>query len=342
MAAFEQIPYDCDGFDDAVTSALRRDGVVAITNVLTTDECNRHMTQLVDSLKTLSPKLSARNWKEDLLPGGPRAGLFQSLVGQFPAVWSVRTHQNVRRVFTAAYSGLREEQIDDFVVSSDGINVQPPIGPYHDPDRDWAHLDQTFRGDPYRCVQGQVVLTDTSACFRCSPRSHHIYDDLLEAAGCAPHSKSNFCMFRSGVQDTIKSMVEAAGGQYQIPVQVPKGSMILWLSSTVHSAQLQQRGAPIDATDQWSEWRGVVYVCYRPKAEVDSRHTMKLQQCYYENRVSNHWGDKIFGKERGTRRRVKPKAKEMEELMEHPQRVYRKYPQLQQPLTPEVRALLGM
>ena len=236
MAAFEQVQYGSDGYEQAITDALRRDGVVAINNVLDQQECSEHMTQLVDSLKIINPKLSARHWNQKQLPAGPRDGLFQSLVGQLPAVWSIRTHPHVRDVFTAAYSGLREESVDDFVVSADGINVQPPIGPYHDPDHDWAHLDQTIRGEPFKCVQGQVVLTNTSACFRCSPRSHIIYDELLDAARSPAHNTSNWCMFREGVRPTIQGYIEDAGGQYQIPVQVPQGSMILWLSSTVHSA----------------------------------------------------------------------------------------------------------
>jgi len=222
----------------------------------------------------------------------------------------------------------------------------PPCGaPFHSPARDWAHTDQTIRGEPFRCVQGQVVLTNTSACFRCSPRSHLLADQLLDVAGKSTEDRSNWCLFRKGQCATVQGLVEGAGGQYQIPVRVPKGTLLLWLSTTVHSAQLQLKGAPVDPADRWSEWRGVVYVCYRPREDVDVRHCMRLQTCHRENRVSNHWGEVVFPTSRpGSRRGGGPAAKDaaISRYLENPSLVYTDHPELRQPLTDEVRALLGM
>ena len=84
-------------------------------------------------------------------------------------------------------------------------------------------------------------------------------------------------------------------------------------------------------------------MCYRPRADVDVRHCMKLQQCHRENRVSNHWGDKIFSSDSSSRRRRGPdKDKTIAQYLDAPERVYRDHPELLQPLTDEVKVLLGM
>jgi hypothetical protein len=58
--------------------------------------------------------------------------------------------------------------------------------------------------------------------------------------------------------------------------------MILWLSSTVHSAKLQDKhhgaaAVTAGADARLRNWRCVVYVCFRPKEEVDDAHLERLQ-----------------------------------------------------------------
>ena len=48
--------------------------------------------------------------------------------------------------------------------------------------------------------------------------------------------------------------------------------MVLWLSSTVHSAMTQQKErvkVEEEGEEKWRDWRFVVYTCYRPKEECD-------------------------------------------------------------------------
>jgi hypothetical protein len=192
-------------------------------------------------------------------------------------------------------------------------------------DTDWAHLDQTVRQNPYWCIQGQVVLADTTACFRCSPRSHLVYEELLEISGISSTNTSNWCKFSEPIVPQVRKRVLEAGGQWQVPVRSRKGSMILWFSSTVHSAMIQtkERATWANKNDPWADWRFVVYTCYRPKFECNvshfsffsissviclpfvtyflkSAHAERLQTCLNENRVSNHSGDKIFPKIRSS------------------------------------------
>jgi len=126
MAGISSVEYGAPGYEQAIADALRRDGAVAVAGVLDAAECEDRMSQLVESLRTLNPGLAGHRWRPEQVPAGPRDGLFQSLVGQLPAVWAVRTHPRVRAAFTAAYSGLRGRPIHDFVASADGINLRPP------------------------------------------------------------------------------------------------------------------------------------------------------------------------------------------------------------------------
>eukprot|EP00051_Salpingoeca_urceolata_P020535 m.309226 g.309226 ORF g.309226 m.309226 type:complete len:379 (+) comp19637_c0_seq5:3303-4439(+) len=337
---YRTVAYDSKNWGEQVYQALHEDGVVVVSGVLTDDECPAHMAAIVDHFKKLCPAVSEdpKTWKAENLPSGPRAGLFQSLVAQFPTVWKLRTDKRVREVFTQAYSGLRGYPVEDFTVSCDGINVRPNIGPFHTPSTDdWAHLDQTIRDRPFECVQGQVVLSNSTACFRCSPRSHHLHSELLDLASC--HSKGNWCKFAKGLYPRLSSLVEEAGGQWQVPVQVPRGSMILWLSSTVHSARLQLPKSPVDKSDPWSQWRGVVYICYRPKAEVDQKHLQRIRQAFHENRCTNHWGEKTFPKRPGGRFSSQKGGKHpaLEALLDNPEHAYRK-PSLRPQETEAVRA----
>lgn len=241
---------------------------------------------------------------------------------------------------------IRGYEIDDFVTSIDAVNLHPPIGPYSAKlgegdidEKDWAHLDQTFRDcekPSERCVQGQVVLNDSSACFRCSPGSHRIFGDILDMHGIDKGEKGNWCKFDSSSYPIIKSAIEEAGGQWQMPIRTKAGSVILWFSSTIHSAMHQSEDVELDEADPLSDWRAVVYVCYRPKYEVDAAHFTRLQRCFAENRLTNHWGSRMFGKQL-----IFGPALELgvQQFVDHPEKVY-EIDGLKPELTEEVRELI--
>ncbi len=55
-------------------------------------------------------------------------------------------------------------------------------------------------------------------------------------------------------------MVLGVGGAFQVPVLAPRGSVILWLSSTLHSAKVQDPPGTLDLPRGiWTDWRCVVY-----------------------------------------------------------------------------------
>lgn len=322
--------------DSSVIDAFKSHGVLVLTGVFDATACSDYRESIVRSLEAVSPPLGPEDtWKSANLPSGGKVGLFQSLVSTFPAVLELRANPKIRRIFESVYSHLRGKNITELFTSMDGINVKPPTKPFHKDDEkyDWAHLDQTVRNDVFKCVQGQVVLSNTTAGFRASPKSHLIYEDLLKLAGISEKESSNWCKF-SHPYDDYKAKVLAAGGQWQIPIRAPEGSVILWFSSTVHSAmfqkipqtptttELKSSDKSVESDEKFKDWRFVVYVCLRPKSDLSAArrktHAKRLQLCLEESRVTNHWGTRMFPKKRF---REAPKNDELNDIHENPRKV---------------------
>jgi hypothetical protein len=65
---------------------------------------------------------------------------------------------------------------------------------------------------PGRGALSQVVLSDTSAGFRCSPTSHLVYERLLEMMGIGAKGSSDFVMLRKefyGAVEEVRNRVAA-------------------------------------------------------------------------------------------------------------------------------------
>lgn len=316
-------------FAKKIIRKFKSDGVVVITDVFTKSTCDKYMNRIINNFVKLDTGIDkddiSNTWIPYNLPPQTRPGLFQALVSNFPAVWSIRSHPNVRSIFEILYSDLRGEQITDFIVSSDGINIKPGcIGPYTKPSSvDWPHLDQTIPNDIYKCIQGQAVLTNTSASFVASPGSHLVFDRILKKLKI--DSKSNWLKFTPDNIDVVKKMVLKAGGQWQIPILAPAGSFIIWSSTTIHSARLQSKCIMPTTKDIYRGWRGVVYVSYRPKSEFTNAQLLKRISAYELNRSTNHWATHLFSKKPGGRYLyVNPRHPNIEAMLDDPELVYEK------------------
>ena len=263
-----------------------------------------HPREIVGALEALSDGVTHADlgsWTEERMPPQTRFGLFQSRLGNSAAAWRVRTHPAVRDVFTKVFSGLRGEPVREFVTSVDGVNVRPPVAPFYEPDGDdWAHFDLT-RDEPEECVQGQVVLTDTTAGFRCSPRSHLLHTEVVTQVMGSLENQSDWCLLPKEKYEGVRARVEALGGAFQVPILAPKGSMILWLSATLHSAKAQDRPAAArrraargGARNALENFRVVVYVCFRPAGEVDEAHFARVREAFECSLTTCHSGRKTF------------------------------------------------
>lgn len=224
MSHYKSISINDDEFEAKLIKLFREEGLVVVNDVFTDDECNNWMDEILDYFQKLGTGIDVKTdkkiketWTQYNLPPQTRSGMFQSLVSNIPACWSVRSHDNVSRINKVLYEDLRNETIDKFMVSNDGINIKPNcIGPYNSAkQRDWPHLDQTS-GDIFKCIQGQAVLTNTTASFRASPNSHLVFKEILKKNNIGDTDKTNWLKLKN-TSDVIQ-LVESVGGEWQIPL----------------------------------------------------------------------------------------------------------------------------
>jgi len=310
---YDSIDYDSIDYDsidyDKLTEQFKENGYIVIDNLYSKDYCNVLVKQTIDAFEKINPDLDHTNkltWNKRNLPPQTRTGMFQSLVCHLKPVKKVRNDERYKTLFREIYSRIKTNySIEEDIVSSiDGINIKPNnLGPYHKSNnintsnidqKDWAHIDQTKRDDIYKCIQGQVILSDTTAAFRCSPKSHKVFTKILDIAGKNEKDSSNWCKIQTENYEKCKELVESVGGQWQIPIYAPAGSCILWFSSVVHSAKHSDGETQPKENDPWYGWRAVYYITYRPKNEFRDYQIKKRFLNVINNRVMNHWTTKTF------------------------------------------------
>merc|ERR1712014_57257 len=248
--------------------------------------------------------------------------MFQAIISGPKPVWEMRKSEKLQKLFQNMYFHIRKDEEcynDDWkspedvelISGIDGVNFQPSqVGTVRwngrnvNLDRidgnDWAHCDQTTpRDEPFKCIQGSLCLSETTAGFRCSPKSHLVFEEILDKLNV--HHTGNWLKFKdSSIKNIVKPLVESVGGKWQTPVIVKPGSFIMWFSSTIHSALPATKRYKPTPDNPWKGWRGVYYICYRPVEEFTEKELLKRQQNIAENRVMNHWCLKTFGKNPGS------------------------------------------
>lgn len=327
---YPSISINDPNFKNKLIQNFTANGIVVVNDVFSDNECTTYMDSILGDFVKLGTGIDLtdtntikKTWTDYKLPPQTRPGLFQSTMSNCGAVWTIRSHDNVKLIFETLYSHTKKKEVKDFIVSGDGINVRPGfVGPYHKPG-DWAHLDQTLKGNIYKCIQGQAVLTNTTASFVASPKSHLVFEEIMEKLEC--DDKSNWLKFNDKQIEIVKKLITDKGGQYQIPILSKRGSFIVWASSVVHAAKLQNNCENPLPNDKYNGWRGVIYVCYRPKDEFTKAEIQKRIKVFEENRALNHWSTKMFSKKPGSRFLYSDKRHDLIELMiADPKLVYSK------------------
>ena len=301
--------FNYDSIDyDKLTEQFKENGYIVIENLYSKDYCNDLIKQTIFAFETINPDLDHNNkftWKKSNLPPQTRSGMFQSLVCHLNPVKTVRNDERYKKIFREIYSRIKTtySKHEDLISSIDGINIKHnKLGPYNKShvtendidNNDWAHMDQTKRDNIFKCIQGQVVLSDTTAAFRCSPKSHKVFSEILDVVGIEKKNSSNWCKIQKDNYQNCKELVESVGGQWQIPIHAPAGSCILWFSSVIHSAKHSDGEMPERDSDPWYGWRAVYYITYRPKNEFTKKQLEKIELNATNNRVMNHWTTKTF------------------------------------------------
>jgi hypothetical protein len=301
------VPYGSGQWREKLIKIFTENGVAVVTGIYSERECSLTMESVVSAFEALGTGIDRDKpdtWEAYYTPAQTRAGMYQTLMSHLPEVWNARMNPKIRDIFASLYSSLRGKNITDFVTSIDGINIfpngskrkAPQVKPGELNLKDWPHLDQTDPSDIFKCVQGQLVLTNTTASFVCSPGSHHLLPNILELWG------------KSGVKDqwlklnqgdprflqTVNLIKKTA--TWQVPIIVPKGSFIVWSSALIHSGKLPDKVEIMTPFDHWLGWRGVFYISYRPRCEFTNVQYEKIIRYILENRTMNHWNEKVFSK----------------------------------------------
>ena len=330
------LDYRSPAFFEDLPVVYREYGMCLILNVVKKEKCREIASEIVTSFESLETGLDhtqPETWIPYNLPPQTKPGLYQATMSHLPCIWEMRCSKKLRRIYEVLYSDLRGREITSLVPSIDGINIHPNVVPNKRPD--WPHVDQTrgtSRGasggeDIFKCVQGQLVLTKSTACFRCSPKSHHIHEFGLDLEGIEPKDTSNWCKFQPEHYDELKEKIEELGGAWQIPILPPgkettaPGSFIIWSSTLIHSARNSIRVEKPTLADPFAGWRMVLYITYRPAEEFTAAELKKIAGYIASNRVMNHWNKRVFQKAPGGRFQPK-RSDEVNALIKNPEKVF--------------------
>jgi hypothetical protein len=316
-------------FEEELCKAYEEYGVCVIKNVVEDDKCDAIMDNIISNFEKLGTGLDRNKpetWTEYNLPVMTRAGMFQATMCNLPVIWETKVNPNIVKIFETLYGKFRKTT--DLVLSNDGINIKHgAYGPFHDKDKDfakdWAHIDQTITDNPFYCVQGQLVMTNTSSAFRCTPRSHHHLKYILRDYDLMGFI-GNWFKFNLTQKKAIKDFLAEEGvTDWQVPIQVPKGSFIVWSSACIHSAKFADEAVFGTKEDPWKGWRGVLYISYRPRMDMSNSEIAKKYKAIKENRVLNHWGNKTFPHiTGGGYNRFVKRHEIIKELIDEPDKVY--------------------
>lgn len=301
MSSLQTFNFNNIDFNKA-TDFIKENGYLVVENLFSKEYCDNLVYRTLNAFKTINPNLDDTDpikWVQPQLPPQTRAGMYQSIISNISPVKEVRENENYKRIFSEIYSRVKENYSlnDELVSSIDGINFKPNVkGPYSKitGSKDWAHLDQTKRNDIYKCLQGQVVLTNTSACFVCSQKSHKVHKEILDICNIKEKDSSNWCKIKTEDYSKCKEKVESIGGSWQVPILAKAGSCILWFSTTIHSARHSLKKEALREIDPYFGYRCVYYITYRPKNEYTTKQLEKIQTNLANNRTMNHWGTRTF------------------------------------------------
>lgn len=328
--AYPVVDIKSENFEDELCKAYDEYGVCVITNVVDDARCDAIMDNIVGNFEKLGSGIDRHKpetWNDYNLPVMTRAGMFQATMCNLPVIWETKIDKNIVKIFEILYGKFRGST--DMIVSNDGINIKHGAhGPFHDEsksfEKDWAHIDQTTTDNPFQCIQGQLVMTNTTSAFRCTPKSHKYLGDILRKYNMLGHH-GNWLKFRLEQKEEVREYLKEKGVTvWQPAIYAPKGSFIVWSSATIHSAKFADGPTDYTPDDPWKGWRGVLYISYSLRQDMKKEDIDKKVKTIEENRVLNHWGTKMFNLYTGGAytQRIKRHPR-IKHIIERPKMVYK-------------------
>ena len=202
-------------------------------------------------------------------------------------MWDLRQDYRIVDVFAHIWN------TSDLIVSMDGLSIMCPTEIREGYFVPWPHVDQgvlkrqdnvshsnnppigfvsesPLATEPYT-IQGQFLFEDSfdgDGGFYCIPKSHLKFIEFasqFEAIEAMEISKIEKTDAR---KQCIMSIFENSIEELGQHIKAPKGSLILWDSRTIHWNQHASNDRPLVDNPIV---RMVGYLCYVPKARLDSR-----------------------------------------------------------------------
>jgi hypothetical protein len=287
-----------NGFNPEKTFQLLNEyGVVIISNFYNLDVCKKFMEDYIKKCKKILTDMKTA-----------KPGQHKDIICHDSSIWNFRRDPKIKALYSYLYKQGNNLEIFPHVIPSiDGVNMRSPIvAPYHsNTTPDWAHLDQT-NGEIYDCIQSQIVFTNSSAGFVCSPKSHLIYKDVMKIMNISETDKSNWCVISGKASEEqekkIKEKLENIGGVWQAFIPAQAGSLILWSGTVIHSAKIVDK--PVFKIPRSNEkekekiennllsklegWRGIIYLCYKPSSKFRFDQKEKRWRAMRNNKTMNH------------------------------------------------------
>lgn len=277
-------------------------GWVVIPKVVEEKVCDETRRQLYSFLfnynKSLKIDGPAEAWHDlNNLPPGTLHGGMNRCAGHLPALWTIRQHPGVARVFAELYGVEATElatSMDAWTVWN-AKAVTPKMR-----DKIWLHVDQGGQGMPpwplldgvqdeykdgsidisgFECVQGYVTLEDADqeedGGLYVIDKGHTLHKNYFLQN---PQRTKNVCNWHKFKPAYLDSLDETHFPRHA--VKASKGDMVLWYSKTPH------QGRP--PTNRGHN-RAVVYVCQAPKALLTPNDVAVRKEAWETGRMTSHW-----------------------------------------------------
>lgn len=294
---------------DAHMFQLLRRGWTVVEGVLSRDECNEAISEMWRHIETVAPLVKRDDPATFKHLPDSYGGLFKGSkwsadkCGHAPHLWLLRQNPKVAQVF----ADLHKCAPDDLLTSYDGYTLvtehsQTKNG--FDPNLDekkreakmrkrWWHFDQA--GDipevtkmERKCakefvVQGIVYLDDygegdSRFCAMDYSNLHHKeYFERFRPKGTGRN------WFKLRNKEELDFFLER--GCKETSVSAPVGSVVLWLSKTLHNSTASTKDPRLPGYKR----RHVAYICMTPR-EWATPAEIRKRIMYFENmRTTSHW-----------------------------------------------------
>jgi hypothetical protein len=289
---------------EGLRATIEEYGVAIIENILTEEECSSIVSGLWDYFEHITQNWeipinrdNRASYKEIYKLYPLHSMLFQYFnSGHAQISWDMRQHPSILEIFSHFWEVPR----DELLVSFDGFSFNIPpeyTNRGWNLNNTWYHSDQSFLRNEFECIQSWVTGLDVNegdATLAFMEKSNQFHKEFREwkCNGEKEVSNREKEIFKDNwykLSHEDEQFYLDKGCQYK-KIICKKGSIIFWDSRTIHCGTEAMKRRPNP------NFRAVIYICYIPKYLYSERDKKKRRNAFLELRTTNHWGNKLFGK----------------------------------------------